>query len=78
MVKSAATVVTDPDPNTTVLATAIDSFMERSERMTDAERKQIEKEIQGLKAKLRWTHISADAKRGYEARIAELEARLKG
>lgn len=44
--------------------------------MTDTERKQIEKEIQGLRAKLKWTHIADSVKQGYEARIAELEKRL--
>lgn len=46
--------------------------------MTDAERKRIEKEIQGLEAKLRWDHISDGVKAGYQARIDELRARLKG
>jgi hypothetical protein len=45
--------------------------------MTDAERKQIEKEIMGLKARLRWDHISAGIKETYELRIAEIEERLK-
>lgn len=46
--------------------------------MTDAERKQLEKEIQGLKAKMRWDHISPGIKETYALRIAELEAKLKG
>jgi hypothetical protein len=46
--------------------------------VTDAEKKQIEKEIQGLKAKLRWDHISDGIKETYELRIAELQARLQG
>jgi hypothetical protein len=44
--------------------------------VTDAERKQIEKEIMGLKAKLRWDHISDGIKQTYEIRIAELQAKL--
>lgn len=46
--------------------------------MTDAERKQIEKEIQGLMAKLRWSHIGDGAKAHYGVRIEELKAKLKG
>lgn len=45
--------------------------------MTDAERAQIEKEIQGLSAKLRWTHIPESLKEVYRARIAELTERIK-
>lgn len=45
--------------------------------MTEAERKKVEKEIQGLKAKLKWDHISDGIKQGYEARIAELEATIQ-
>ncbi len=78
MVKSAATVVTDADPAVEALAAAAGAYMEQSERMTDTERKQLEKEIQGLRAKLRWTHITSDAKKGYEARIAAIETRLRG
>lgn len=81
MAKSAATVATTPvesDPAVEALAAAAGAYMEQTVRMTDAERKQLEKEILGLRAKLRWTHITADAKKGYEARIAEIEARLRG
>lgn len=46
--------------------------------MTQEERKQIEKEIVGLKAKLHWDHISDGVKAGYEARIAELQKKLMG
>lgn len=45
--------------------------------MTDAERKKVEKEIQGLQAKLRWDHISDGIKVGYERRIEDLQRRLK-
>lgn len=46
--------------------------------MTDKERAKVEKEIQGLKAKLKWDHISDGIKAGYEARIEELREKLKG
>ncbi len=46
--------------------------------MTDAERKQIEKEIQGLTARLRWTHIDAGTRHTYELRIELLKAKLQG
>lgn len=46
--------------------------------MTDTERAKLEKEIQGLKAKLKWDHISDGIKQGYEARIEEIREKLKG
>lgn len=45
--------------------------------MTEAERKQIEKEIQGLRARLRWDHVTDGIRETYQLRIAELEAKLK-
>ena len=45
--------------------------------LTDAERKKIEKEIQGLTAKLRWDHIDESLKENWRARITELLAKLK-
>jgi hypothetical protein len=45
--------------------------------MTDPDRRLLEKEIQGLKAKLKWDHISEGVKFGYALRIAELEKKLK-
>ena len=45
--------------------------------MSDAERKQIEKEIQGLTAKLRWEHIAESLKDVYRQRIEDLKAKLK-
>jgi hypothetical protein len=45
--------------------------------ISEAERKKIEKEIQGLEAKLRWDHVSDGVKAGYEARIAELQRRMR-
>lgn len=44
--------------------------------MTPEQRKRIEREIQGLKAKCRWDHISPEAKKDYEKRVAELQERL--
>jgi hypothetical protein len=46
-------------------------------QVTDTERQQIEKEIQGLTAKLRWEHISEALKDVYRARIEDLKAKLK-
>lgn len=46
--------------------------------MTDQERKKIEKEIQGLSAKLRWEHMGEAIKDTWRARIEELKERLKG
>ena len=45
--------------------------------MTEAERKRIEKEIQGLKARLNWTHISEGVKQTYMLRIDVLKAKLE-
>lgn len=45
--------------------------------MTDSERKALEKEIKGLKARLNWDHISGSQRDAYEARIAEIEAMFK-
>ena len=45
--------------------------------LSDAERKHLAKEIQGLEAKLRWDHISDGVKAAYERRIEELQRRLK-
>jgi len=45
--------------------------------MTDSERKQLEKEIKGLKARLNWDHISGSQRQAYEARIAEIESMFK-
>ena len=44
--------------------------------MTTEQRKRIEREIQGLRAKCRWDHITPEAKRDYEARIAMLEEKI--
>lgn len=46
--------------------------------MTDAERKKVEKEIQGLEAKLRWDHLSDGVKASYRERIAALQRQLAG
>jgi hypothetical protein len=46
--------------------------------VTDAERKKLEKEIQGLEARLRWDHISEGMKSVYERRIDEIKMQLKG
>lgn len=40
------------------------------------ERKQIEKEIMGLSAKLRWEHMDEGLKDVWRARIAELREKL--
>lgn len=45
--------------------------------MTDLEKKRIQREIQGLKAKCKWDHVSDGVKFGYALRIAELEKKLK-
>jgi hypothetical protein len=45
--------------------------------MTEAERAKLEKEIQGLTAKLRWTHIPEALKDVYRTRIDELKSKLK-
>ncbi len=45
--------------------------------MTDAERKRVEKEIQGLTARLRWDHISEGVKQTYALRIDELKKQLE-
>jgi hypothetical protein len=67
----------EPEIAVTVLAQAAGAFMEQATRMTEQERKQAEKEITGLKAKLRWAHISDGIKETYRIRIEALEARLK-
>jgi hypothetical protein len=40
--------------------------------------KKIEKEIQGLKAKLKWDHLADGVRKTYEERLAELERKLTG
>lgn len=45
--------------------------------MTETEIKKIEKEIQGLTAKLRWDHIAEPTKDRYRERIEELRELLK-
>ncbi len=44
--------------------------------MTDAERKKIEKEIQGLGAKLKWDHLDESIKENYRLRIQSLKESL--
>lgn len=46
--------------------------------MTDAERKKIQKEIDGLTAKLRWEHLGAGVLETYRIRIEALRERLAG
>lgn len=46
-------------------------------KMTEAERKKIEKEIQGLTAKLNWEHLDESLKENYRARITYLLGQLK-
>ncbi len=46
--------------------------------MTDEEKKKLEKEIQGLTARLRWDHISEGVKQTYQMRIDVLREQLKG
>ena len=43
----------------------------------ETDRKLIEKEIQGLSAKLKWTHIGEPLKDVYRLRITELQEKLK-
>lgn len=40
-------------------------------------RAQLEKEMEGLQAKLRWTHIPEGLKETYRARIAEIRKLMK-
>jgi len=44
--------------------------------MTPTDRAQLEKEIQGLTARLRWEHIGNGLKEVWRMRIEELKARL--
>jgi hypothetical protein len=61
-----------------VLAQAAGAFVAQNQRMTDAERKAIEKEVLGLVARLRWTHLAPGARHMYELRLEELRAKLAG
>ncbi len=45
--------------------------------MTEAERKLIEKKIQGLIAKLNWDHLEEPVKVRYQAMVEELKGKLK-
>jgi hypothetical protein len=45
--------------------------------MTEAERKKTEKEILGLKAKLRWDHVAPHLKEVWQERIEKLSEALK-
>ena len=45
--------------------------------MTDAERKKLEKEAAGLRAKLRWDHMSEGLKAVWRERIAQIEGMLR-
>ena len=42
--------------------------------MTDDERKRLEKELRGLKARLNWDHISGSQRLAYEERIAYIDS----
>lgn len=44
--------------------------------MTEQERKQLEKEIMGLTARLRWDHVAESLKETWRARIADIRIRL--
>lgn len=44
--------------------------------LSELERKRVEREIMGLKARLRWAHLDDVARSGYEARIDELREKL--
>lgn len=45
--------------------------------MTDLERKRLEKEIQGLTAKLEWDYVDESLKENWRQRIFELQAKIK-
>lgn len=45
--------------------------------MTDLERKKLEKEAAGLRAKLRWDHMAEGLKAVWRERIAEIERMLR-
>lgn len=45
--------------------------------MTDEERKWLEKEIQGLTARLKWDHVEETTKENWRQRLRELVARLE-
>ncbi len=45
--------------------------------MPELDRKKLEKEIQGLTAKLKWSHIPESLKDVYRIRIKDLEGELK-
>lgn len=45
--------------------------------MTDTERKRLEKEAMGLKAKLRWDHMDEGLKAVWRERIRMIEEKLR-
>lgn len=59
-------------------ATPVVDPPERLVRMIpEMDRKMIQREIQGLMAKLRWEHMAEPLKDTWRVRIAELKERLK-
>lgn len=66
------------DPASSTTNTATPQPAERIVRlMPEIDRSKIEKEIQGLGAKLKWPHIPESMKDVYRSRIDELKASLK-
>jgi hypothetical protein len=80
MAKSHVTFSTFPS-GTTILygeVKIVDTPSDRFVRiLPETDKRRIEKEIRGLEAKSRWTHVSTSVVKGYQARIGVLRAELE-